>query len=102
MVIGTTVPREGILVTESDAVHYMTGCVFGVKMKHIKCSNCGRPHLDADWFSVHAHRIHLCGCCGHYFRDMSASIGNPIFGIRKACGIKATLLKNSLERLALR
>jgi hypothetical protein len=101
-VIGAALPSGGILISESDAVHYMTGCVFGVKMSNVSCRNCGRPHLDADWFSVHAHRTHLCGWCGHYFKDGSASIGNPIYGIRESCGIKAPFLEGSPRKLALK
>src|SRR5205085_7315145 len=48
------------------------------------------PHLDRDWFSVHAHRRHLCAGCGKYFRDTEIAVGNPIAGVRKACGVVGT------------
>lgn len=81
-------PGKGILVSERDAIYYMVSSVFGFRMKYITCSYCGFPHLDQDWFSVHPHRRHLCAGCGRHFGDTETSIGNPICGIRSACGIK--------------
>lgn len=101
-IVGSTVPEGGILISEVDAVHFMTSSVFGVKMSNIACAHCGHPHLDADWFSTHAHSRHLCGACGRYFRDLRASVGNPICGVRKACGVKAPRLKNAPKTLAIK
>jgi len=101
-IVGSNVPKGGILISEADAVHFMTSSVFGVKMSHIACAHCGHPHLDADWFSTHAHSRHLCGACGRYFKDLRASVGNPICGVRKACGVKAPRLKNAPEKLAIK
>jgi hypothetical protein len=100
-IVGSIVPEGGILISEADAVHFMTSSVFGVKMSHIVCARCGHPHLDADWFSTHAHSRHLCGACGRFFKDLRASVGNPICGVRKACGVKAPQLKNAPEKLAI-
>jgi hypothetical protein len=100
-IVGSIVPEGGILISEADAVHFMTSSVFDVKMSHIVCAHCGHPHLDADWFSTHAHSRHLCGACGRYFKDMRASVGNPICGVREACGVKAPRLKNAPEKLAI-
>jgi transposase-like protein len=101
-IVGSAVPEGGILISEADAVHFMTSSVFGVAMSHIVCAHCGHPHLDADWFSTHAHSRHLCGACGRYFKDLRASVGNPICGVREACGVKAPRLKNAPEKLAIR
>lgn len=101
-IVGSTVPEGGILISEADAVHFMTSAVFGVRMSHIVCAHCGYPHLDADWFSTHAHSRHLCSACGRYFKDLRASVGNPICGVRKACGVKASRLQNAPQKLAIK
>ncbi len=101
-IVGSTVPEGGILISEADAVHFMTSSVFGVKMSHIVCAHCGLPHLDADFFSTHAHTRHLCCACGRYFKDQRASVGNPICGVRKACRVKAPRLKTAPEKLTIR
>jgi hypothetical protein len=101
-IVGSAVPEGGILISEAEAVHFMTSSVFGVGMSHIVCAHCGHPHLDADWFSAHAHRRHLCSACGRYFKDLRASVGNPISGVRDACGVKAPRLKNAPDKLAIR
>lgn len=101
-IIGSAVPKEGILISEADAVHFMTSSVFGVEMRHITCSHCGHPHLDGDWFSTHSHSTHLCGGCGRYFRDNRASVGNPICGVRVACGVNATKLKKAPDTLEIK
>ena len=72
----------GLIVSELDAVYYMVTSVFGYAMKYVECSLCAFPHLDKDWFSVHAHRRHLCAGCGKQFRDTDRAIGNPIMRIR--------------------
>jgi transposase-like protein len=87
-ILSGRLPKDGILVSELDAIYYMVTSVFGYDMKHIRCSHCAYPHLDKDWFSVHPHRRHLCAGCGKHFRDTETAIGNPIFGVRDACGIK--------------
>jgi hypothetical protein len=55
-------------------------------MRFVICTHCRRPHLDKDWFSVHPHRRHLCAGCGKHFHDRTRGIGNPIIGVREACG----------------
>ena len=83
------IPQEGLVVSELDAIYYMVTSIFGYAMKYIECTLCRYPHLDKDWFSVHAHRRHLCAGCGQYFRDADTAIGNPIIKIRETLGIKA-------------
>jgi transposase-like protein len=100
-IVGSIAPEGGILISEADAVHFMTSSVLGVKMSHIVCAHCGHPHLDADWFSTHAHSRHLCSACGRYFKDLRSSVGNPICGVQEACGVKAPQLKNAPEKLAI-
>ena len=76
--IGHQLPTEGLLISEIDAVYYMVSSVFGLDMRDIRCTYCGYPHLDKDWFSIHPHRRHLCAGCGKNFRDSVVGIGNPI------------------------
>jgi transposase-like protein len=63
----------------------MVASIFGFKMKYVECGLCGFPHLDKDWFSLHAHRRHLCAGCGRQFRDTERGIGNPAIKIRSVC-----------------
>lgn len=74
--------QNGLIISELDAVYYMVTSVFGYAMKYVECTLCGFPHLDKDWFSLHAHRRHLCAGCGKQFRDTDRAIGNPIMRIR--------------------
>jgi len=85
---GRGLPNEGALVSETDAIYFMVSSVFGFPMCYVNCTHCGFPHLDKDWFSVHPHRRHLCAGCGKHFRDQVTGIGNPIMGIREACGFE--------------
>ena len=87
-IMGDRLPKEGIFVSELDAIYCMATSVFGFEMAHVTCSYCGHPHLDRDWFSVHPDRRHLCAGCGRHFSDDRTAIGNPISGIREACGVK--------------
>lgn len=84
--VGKGLPPEGIVVNETDAIYYMVSSVFGFAMSFVPCAHCGWPHLDKDWFSVHPHRRHLCAGCGKHFHDRVRGIGNPIVGVRDACG----------------
>jgi len=94
--------EDGILISELDAIYYMVTSVFGHEMKYVICSYCGYPHLDRDWFSIHPHRRHLCAGCGKHFSDTSVAVGNPILGVRVACGIKTQDSKRSDKRLNIR
>jgi transposase-like protein len=98
-ILGKRLPKEGIFVSELDSIYYMVSSVMGLTMSHVTCSYCEHPHLDKDWFSVHPHRRHLCAGCGKYFRDDRTSVGNPIVGIREACGISAQTMRPSEETL---
>src|SRR5262245_870465 len=86
--IGKGLPDEGAVVTEIDAIYFMVSSVFGFSMSYVPCTHCGWPHLDKDWFSVNPHRRHLCNGCGKLFYDQVIGIGNPIAGIREACGFE--------------
>jgi hypothetical protein len=86
---GQALPKEGVCVNELDAIYYMVSSIFGYPMSEITCTYCGYSHLDRDWFSIHPHRRHLCAGCGRYFRDSAVSVGNPICGVREACGVSA-------------
>jgi hypothetical protein len=85
--IGGRLPSEGVLVSEIDAVYYMVSSVFGFDTRHVRCTFCGYPHLDKDWFSVHPHRRHLCAGCGKNFRDTVLGIGNPIRATQEILGL---------------
>jgi hypothetical protein len=84
--VGGRLPTEGVLVSEQDAIYYMITSLFGFQMRYVACSHCDWPHLDKDWFSVHPHRRHLCAGCGRQFSDTQSGVGNPIIGVRDACG----------------
>ena len=85
--LGETIQKEGVIVSETDAIYYMVSSLFGFSVRNVLCSLCGFSHLDKDWFSVHPHRRHLCAACGRYFRDSEIGIGNPIRQIQSECGI---------------
>ncbi len=76
--LGPSTPSKGFVISDLDAVYFMVSSVFGFKVKHVVCTECGCPHLDKDWFSVHKHQTHLCAGCGKTFRDSERSIGNPV------------------------
>jgi hypothetical protein len=101
-IVGHKLPRAGIVVSEVEAIYYMVASVFGYEMKHISCTHCGYSHLDKDWFTVHPHRRHLCAGCGRHFRDTETAIGNPICGIREACGVRTQVSRPSGRRLEIR
>jgi hypothetical protein len=77
----------------------MVSGVFGFDTRDVRCSFCGYPHLDKDWFSIHPHSRHLCSGCGKKFRDTIVGIGNPVratqdilgFLPRKPTGARKTL-----------
>lgn len=73
-----------IPIDEIDAIYFMVSSIFDMPIETIKCTYCGNLHLDRDWFSVHAHRRHLCHHCGRYFRDTTTAVGNPAAAARTA------------------
>jgi hypothetical protein len=97
---GSKLPKDGLLVNEIDAIYYMVSSVFGFQMSYVRCTHCLWPHLDKDFFSVHPHHRHLCAGCGRHFRDSEDGIGNPIMGVRPACGVgehRTAATKEDLE-----
>jgi hypothetical protein len=100
--VGKQLPEGGLYVDELDAIYYMATTIFGYTMKQVLCTSCGYAHLDRDWFSVHPHVRHLCAGCGKHFRDTGVGIGNPICGIRDACGIQTRTPKASKKVLDIR
>jgi hypothetical protein len=94
-------PKGGILVSELDAIYYMVTSVFGYGMRYVVCTYCRSPHLDRDWFSLHAHRRHLCAGCGKNFQDTETGIGNPIVGVRHALGVRRHKLMLSKKNLSI-
>jgi hypothetical protein len=42
---------------------------------------------------------HLCAGCGKQFKDSGVGIGNPICGVRDACGIQTRTPKPSKKTL---
>jgi hypothetical protein len=85
--IGHQLPTDGLLISEIDAVYYMVSSVFEFGMRDVRCTYCGHPHLDKDWFSIHPHRRHLCAGCGKNFRDPVVGIGNPIRATQEILGL---------------
>jgi transposase-like protein len=90
-----------LAVSELDAIYYMVSSVFGFGIRYIECTHCHYPHLDKDWFSVHAHRRHLCAGCGKTFPDTETAIGNPIAAVQLAFGHR-TRVKPSKKKLVLK
>ena len=86
--IGRSLPEEGLVISEIDAIYYMVSSIFEFQMTFATCTHCGWPHLDKDWFSVHPHRRHLCAGCGKNFHDRIIGIGNPIIGVLDALGVR--------------
>jgi NAD-dependent SIR2 family protein deacetylase len=84
-----TLPPSGVVITELDAIYFMVSAVFGFTTAYIECTRCRWPHLDKDWFSVHAHKSHLCAGCGLNFRDDKVAIGNPATRVREAYRVRA-------------
>lgn len=99
---GRGLPAQGEIVHEVDAIYYMVSTVFGLPLTHVACTHCGWPHLDKDWFSVRPHRRHLCAGCGKHFYDRSAGIGNPIEGVREACGVSKHKVAPAAKTLNIR
>jgi transposase-like protein len=91
-----------VLVNEIEAIYYMVTSVFGSQMLYVRCTHCGWPHLDKDFFSVHPHHRHLCAGCGRHFNDSKDGIGNPIVGIRQACGVREHRTAPAKENLNIR
>jgi hypothetical protein len=78
-IMGDRLPKEGIFVSELDAIYCMATSVFGFEMAHVTCSYCGR-----------------------HFSDDRTAIGNPISGIREACGVKKQKTKPARRKLDIR
>lgn len=95
-------PPGGLVISELEAIYYMVTSMFGYAMKYVECTLCGFPHLDKDWFSVHAHRRHLCAGCGQYFRDTDTAVGNPIIKIQEIFGSKVRPAKRAVKPLNIR
>lgn len=90
-----------LAISELDAIYSMVTHVFGYDTRYIECTHCGHPHLDKDWFSVHAHRRHLCAGCGKTFPDTQVGIGNPVAAVRAAFGHR-TRVQPSRRKLSLK
>lgn len=99
---GSKLPEGGVLVNEIDAIYYMVTSVFGFEMSYVRCTHCGWAHLDKDFFSVHPHHRHLCAGCGRHFNDSEDGIGNPIMGVRLACGVGEHRTAPAKENLNIR
>jgi hypothetical protein len=79
----------------------MVSSVFGFDMRDVRCTICGYPHLDKDWFSIHPHRRHLCAGCGKNFRDTVVGIGNPVRATQQMSGLLPKSPKASTKTLSL-
>jgi len=100
--MGSQLPSDGLLISEIDAVYYMVSSVFGFDTRDVRCTFCGYPHLDKDWFSIHPHIRHLCAGCGKKFRDTIAGIGNPIRVTQHILGLPPRKPTEASKTLSLR
>jgi transposase-like protein len=96
------IPPEGCIISELDAIYYLVTSTFGCPMKYVECTLCRYPHLDKDWFSVHAHQRHLCAGCGKTFRDTESGIGNPVMKVRRLFKADTCKPKRSQRSLSIR
>lgn len=78
-------PRR-VVITAPVAVSYLASRVAGLEPKQLFCVHCAEPHLDADFFAVHAHKRHLCHGCGRVFQDNTRGVSNPIVVVQKLIG----------------
>ena len=90
------------VVHELDAIYFMASHVLGFETHFVSCTHCDEPHLDKDWFAVHAHKKHLCAGCGHTFSDVKRGIGNPASLIADALGIKHRKSVMAIEEIDLK
>lgn len=74
---------EWIKIDDYTACAYTASIIFNRKMKILSCKHCNQHHVDADWFSVHAHKKHFCTFCGRDFIDAERGISNPVFYIQQ-------------------
>ncbi len=72
-----------VKINDEIACAYTASVVFEKKLKIINCKHCNAPHIDAEWFSVHAHKKHMCTYCGRDFIDSEHGISNPIFYVQQ-------------------
>ncbi len=99
---GSRLPLSGLMVSEIDAVYFMVSSVFGFNTRYVRCTLCGFPHLDKDWFSIHPHRRHLCAGCGRTFSDTGFGIGNPIRATQETLGLLPRKPTKAAKTLSLR
>lgn len=79
--------EENTVVINTEIAHaYTASMVFGKDMKYLKCPNCGRGHIDADYFAVTYHKKHMCTFCGRDFVDSERGISNPVIEIQRIFG----------------
>ncbi len=79
-------PKGTVEFDSIAAVSYVFANIFNLPLDYVECNKCGFAHLDKDWFSVNAHKKHLCAGCGHEFYDTKSSVGNPIIKAKKIFG----------------
>jgi hypothetical protein len=99
---GRELPKDGLRITELDAIYYMVSSMFGFKTRRVQCPSCAEFHLDKDWFSVHPHGRHLCAGCGRIFRDSAVGIGNPIQEMRRLFGAQERKSKSANRSISLK
>lgn len=80
------VGSEYVLITREMAFGYRAARVFGLPMRHLRCTNCGHLHFDSGAFLLRLHQTHLCQKCGINFSDDVRSVGNPLVGLQHDLG----------------
>ena len=90
---------QKVIVTEKEAIYFMAATAFGFTPLGLRCTSCGAPHLDEDWYCVHPHQEHQCTTCGSLFYSDHPATGNPVALVQQACGHSPHVVKHSLRSL---
>jgi transposase-like protein len=89
--------RGDVTISEAQAIYFLVSTLLGFRTKVIRCTRCGSMHLDEDWFSVHAHKRHLCEACGRTFHDEEAAVGNPLAAFVDDTGRRVRRARKTLD-----
>lgn len=63
----------------------------------LRCSYCGKQHIDKDEWATHPHKTHLCEFCGHRWRV--TMYGRPTVGVEAQFGTTVVVVPGDAEYL---